>query len=204
MIKSMKKNILYLTDEYLYLYNKKMNKMVKCTMPKGVIINGYVANINKFITKFEGILKEYNLNNGFIGDKIRIIVHPKYTAANITLLKNIFEKFNYRNISIENEVKYYKLNDKNAWINANNKYLILTYINEFKRVETKFIEGDFFSDMDSLFHYLKTQIHEKELFLIGTGSIYDAILSSFEEKYKNKTYTFKESEFYLLQNLVNL
>lgn len=200
----MKKNILYLTDEYLYLYNKKMDKMIKVAMPKGVVINGYVANINKFITKFESILKEYNLNNGFIGDKIKIIVHPKYTSANITLLKNIFEKFNYRNIIIESEAKYYKLNDKNAWINANNKYLILTYINEFKRVETRFIEGDFFNDIDSLFQYIKTQVQEKELFLIGTGSIYDSILSSFEEKYKNKTYTFKENEFYLLQNLVNL
>lgn len=204
MIKGMKKNILYLTDEYLYLYNKKVDKMIKVTMPKGVVINGYVANINKFIAKFESILKEYNLNNGLIGDKIKIVVHPKYTSANITLLKNIFEKFNYRNIIIESEAKYYKLNDKNAWINANNKYLILTYINEFKRVETRFIEGDFFSDIDSLFHYIKTQVQEKELFLIGTGSIYDSFLSSFEEKYNNKTYTFKENEFYLLQNLVNL
>ncbi|MDE6284848.1 MAG: hypothetical protein K2M17_03805, partial [Bacilli bacterium] len=114
----MNKNILYFTDDYLYLYNKKRGSIIRSGLPKNIVVNGKIANINKFIAKYETLLKEFNLNNGIIGDKLKILVHSKYTSADITLLKNVFEKLNYRNIVVDVETKYYKLQDNNAWIHA--------------------------------------------------------------------------------------
>ncbi len=200
----MDKNIVYLTDEYLYLYNKKKDNIYKVAMPKNVIINGYVANINKFITKYSSILKEYNLNNGLIGEKIRIIVHPKYTPADITLLKSIFEKFNYRKITIENEVKYYKMEEKKAWIHVNNAYLLLTFFNEYHRIENILVEKNFFNSKEEVFQYIKSKIKDKDLYLIGDGPLLDEFYECFEEKFGNKTYTFHDSENYLFSCLKNL
>lgn len=200
----MNKNILYMTDDYIYLYNNKSNKIYKGAMPKKVIINGKIANINKFISKYESILKEYHLNNGLIGDKIKIIVHSKYTSADITLLKNIFEKLNYRKITIDNEIKYYKLNDNNAWINTNEGYLLLTYINDYKKTETILIESDFFNEQNDVYKYIKTKVGNKDIYLIGNSKNLDEFCNTFEKIYKNKTYMFTDSENYLLNCIAGL
>lgn len=200
----MNKYILLMNDEFLTLHDLKKHQTIKEKIPKNTVINGKVANINKFIQKYEDILKKHNLNNSLLGDKLKIVVHPKYTSTDITLIKNIFEKLNYRKITIDNELKYYKLDNKSAWINANNNYLLLSYINEYDKKESFLIENNFFLTIDDLFKYLKKRIENRDVYLIGSGEIFENLYQKFENIYKNKVYTFSNSNDYILDCLTNL
>ena len=200
----MPKNIIYLTDDYIYLAKTKDKQITKLALPKNLVLNGRVANINKFIEKVEKIIKENNLNSNIFGDKIKIIVSPKYTSADITLLKNIFTKLNFRKIIIDLETKYYKLNKENAWLNIFNNYMILAYINKYEKLETFLIETNFFSLNKELFSFIKNKIDNKELYLLGNGSKLEEIFQDFEKEYGNKTYLFNNHEYYLMECVSNL
>ena len=215
----MPKNILYLTDNYIYLKNTKTKKITKINLPKNIVINGKVANINKFLEKLEKITKEYNLNNKILGEKIKVITSCNYTNADITLLKNIFEKLNYRQIIIESEVKYYKLNNNKAWLNILDNYLILAFINQYQKKETCVIENNFFVfedkiskdkisenkvwenkiSLEELFRFIKNKIGTRELYLLGNGALISSFYDNFEKKYFNKTYLFNNHETFLIE-----
>lgn len=201
----MNKNVLYLTDDSLYWYSFKYKKIFKTTLPKDIVINGKVANINRFISKLEKFLKSNNLNSSILGDKIKIVVQPKYTSADISLLKNIFLKLNYRVINIESETKYYKLTEKNAWLNIFNNYTILTFINEYKRIENYCIENDFFDNKNDFYNFVKNKVNDKDVFLIGNNKEkIEDFYDSFENNFGNKTYMFANSEYCLLNWITNL
>ncbi len=197
----MKKNILYLTDNCLYLKNYKHQDIIKVKLAKGIMDNGKIASINKFITKYESLSDKYNLNKGLIGEKILIVVHDKYTAADISLLKNIFEKLNYRQTQVEKESKYLKLNQKDAYVIIWDNYINLYYIDEFNKYQSYLIESNFFNTEKELFNFLKSKIKKRNIYLLGNGKIITEMYQNFENKYHNKTYMFTNSEYYLLENI---
>ena len=198
----MYQTIIYLTDEFIYIASKE--KIEKVKLPKNLVLNGKVASINRFITKFMDISKKYNLNNSILGNKLKVLVHAKYTPADITLLKNIFEKLNFRKINIEIENKYYQLNQNNSWLNINSNYALLTYLNEYLKSETILIERNFFNNYLEFLAYIKSKIKNKNLFLIGASEECEKILKDFETQYGNYTYLFENSETFLLDCLLGL
>lgn len=193
-------NMVYLTDETIYFKNVKTNKIIKQKINKNIIINGKVANIDKFMNVFDKILKDNNINNNIFGDTIKIIVNPTYTNSDNYLIKNLLEKFNFRKVLIENEIKNYKLNKENCYLNINNEYILMTYINEYQKIENYIIPNNFFNDEKSLFDYIKQKIKNKVVYLIGTGEKLNMFFNNFEQDYGNSTYLINDSDIYLLNS----
>ncbi len=193
-------NIVYLTDDCIYLKNKKRDNLIRFKINKSIIEYGKIYNIDKFIKVYEKILKDNNLNNNILGDTIKIIVSPNYTPADITILKKILERFNYRKIIIENEIKTYKLNNNNCYLNIFDNYMSLTFIDEYKKINSFIIYNNYFSNIDRLLSSIKDKIQNKEIILLGHGEFLETVFQEFENKYDNKTYIFTNFETYLIDN----
>ena len=194
-------NVLYLTDEVIYLKNKKQKNIIIFKINKGIIKYGKIYRIDKFLKIYSKLLNEIHINNNLFGDTIKVIVSPIYTPADISFLKTILEKFNYRRIVFEQETKLYKLNSNNAYLNVFNNYYLLSYIDEYKKITSFFIPVNFFSSNKELFQYIKSKIENKELYLIGNGDAIFDVFTSFEKEYQNKTYIYTDNEFYLLNSV---
>lgn len=188
--------VLHITDDYLYL--KKKDKVIKYKLGKDVIYGGKIANINKFMKSLEKLLSENHLNNSLFGEKIKIIVASNYTPADITFLKNIINCFNYRKISIDKELKYYKLNSTNSYVNVFDNYLNITFLDEYKKVNNIYIETKCFLNNDDLMSYINYILGEKEVYLLGSGNLINEIFSNFENQFNKKTYIFKNFETYII------
>lgn len=188
--------VLHITDDNLYL--KKKDKVIKYKLAKDVIYGGKVANINKFMKSLEKLLSENHLNNSLFGEKIKIIVASNYTPADITFLKNIMNCFNYRKISIDKELKYYKLNSTNSYVNVFDNYSNITFLDEYKKVNNIYIETKCFLNNDDLMSYINYILGEKEVYLLGSGNLINEIFSNFENKFNKKTYIFKSFETYII------
>ncbi len=199
----MKKQVLYLTDNWIYFYNYKVEKKYKASLPKGIVKNGKIADIEKFIIKYETILKENHLNGSILGDKLLIFVHMKYTKADIALLKSVFEKMNYRDIRVVYEDKFYDLNNDNVWINYNEGYLLLSYMNEASRIKSFLIEENFFDEEREMYEFIKRKVGVRDIYVIGNNKKIDKFYKEFELLFKNNTYIFTDSETYLLNHLIN-
>ena len=204
VIKMRLNNLLYLTDDYIYLKNRKLTQVIKYKINKNIILYGKIFNIDKFLKTFNNLLNEHHLNNNLFGDTLKIIINPTYTPADITLLKMTMEKFNYRKIIFENETKRYKLNTQNAYLNIFDNYQILTVIDEYKKIQSYLITTNFFNDNLALLKYIKSKIAKKDLYLIGNSAKLTEIFSEFETKHQNKTYMYTDHELFLLNSVHSL
>ena len=191
------RSTIYFNDEKIYLKNEKTKKIIIEKINNNIIKNGKINNIEKFIKMYENLIKKYKLNNNIFGETIKIIVNPTYNSADTMLLKSIFEKFNYRKIIIENEAKYYKINNCNSFLNINNSYKILSMLDEYKKIKTYLIPNGYFEENDE-FEFIKKKIENKDIYLLGEGKKLEEFFQIFEKKYKNKTYLFNNNETYLL------
>ena len=191
-------NIVYLTDEYIYLNNKKKKDIIRYKINDGIISGGKISNIKNFIKTYEKLLNEFHLNNSLFGDAIKIIVLPSYLPSEINMLKNIFMVFNYRKIIIEKELKYFKLSNNNAYINVYNNYISISYFDEFKKINNLYFEPKLFKNEQDLIKYLKYILNSKEIYLLGNGNLLNTIFSDLENNTGLKTYLYSNHETYIL------
>lgn len=191
-------NIVYLTDEYIYLKNKKKKDIIRYKISDGIISGGKISNIKNFIKTYEKLLNEFHLNNSLFGDAIKIIVLPSYLPSEINMLKNIFMVFNYRKIIIEKELKYFKLSNNNAYINVYNNYISISYLDEFKKINNLYFEPKLFKNEQDLIKYLKYILKSKEIYLLGNGNLLNTIFSDLENNTGLKTYLYSNHETYIL------
>lgn len=191
-------NVLYFSDNVIYLKNKKKDILIKYKVGKNILANGKIINTMRFIKTYEKLLSENSLNNFLFGETLKIIVAPYYNSIDINLLKNVFANFNYRKVIIDLETKYYKLNQTNAYLNVFDTYQVLSFIDEFKKVNNILITNNLFLNLEDLMSYIKYRIQDRELYLLGRGELLNNFFNSFEEKYHNKTYIFANHEEYLI------
>ena len=69
-------NLLYLTDNMIYLKNKKRKEIIKNKINKNIIKFGKIYNIEKFLKEYNIFLNKYHLNNNLFGDTIKVIINP--------------------------------------------------------------------------------------------------------------------------------
>lgn len=193
------KNVLYIGDNVLYLKSKKDSNIIKYKVSKGILCNGKIVNYIKFNKIYEKLLNEYNLNNKLFGETIRIIVNSNYSLMDINILKNIFSYFNYRKVIVDIESKYYKLNKDRVYLNIFDNYSTLTYLDEYKKTNNIFIPSNMFFAEDDYLKYIKYVVKDKELYLLGEGSLLDVTFKKFEDLFNNKTYIFSDANTYLIK-----
>ena len=116
------------------------------------------------------------------------------------MLKKLFERFNYRKIVVDNEIKTYKLNNNNCYLNVFDNFMNLSFIDEYKKISSFTIYNNYFLTIDKLLSSIKDRIQNKEIILLGHGEFLQKIFDYFENKYDNKTYIFTNFETYLIDN----
>ena len=191
-------NIVYLTDDYVYLKHKKNNNIIKYKLNKNIVEAGKIANQQKFIKSYEQLLNINHLNNSLFGETIKILISPNYNQADIRILKNLFMCFNYRKVIVENIFKILKLDKNSFYINGYEEYIELFYLDEFNKNNYLLINTNLFFTTDDFLKYLKYRVKNKELYLLGNSDLLSEIFTFFEEKYNNKTFMFSNNELYLI------
>ncbi len=187
-------NILHITDDYLYLKAKKHKNIIKQKLALNTVYGGKIYNIKKFMKIFEKLLNENHLNNSLFGETIKIIVSSNYTPADITFLKNVMTCFNYRKIVIEKELNYYKLNDKNTYINIFDNYFNVTFLDEYKKINNIYVETKSFYNNNDILNYISYITKDKEVCLLGSGDLLKETFANLENKFNKKTYIFSNHE----------
>ncbi len=196
------KNILYLTDDYIYLKNKKQEEIIKFKISKNVISSGKIINVAKFNKLYEKLLADNHLNNSLFGETIKVIVTPNYKSSDILFLKNIFNCFNYRKVIVDYINKCYKLNDSNTYINVLDNTVFITYLNEYKKLNSITVTKDMFKNTFDLLKYIKYVVDNKEIYLLGYGELLEEIFNNFEDIHGNKTYLYSDHETYIIKKFL--
>ena len=191
------KNVLYLVDDYILYYSKKLKKLLKYKLPTKTLRNGKIANTKLFISSYKKFLTTHKLNNNLLGDTLTVIVNPDYTKVEIDILTNVFLSLSYRKINIVNEIKLYKLNSNNAYLNYNDQYLILTYQDEFKEKNVYLIDQKLGSN-ELLINLINSKLKNRNIMGFGLNKDLAAFLKRLESNSLNTGYYFANNESYLI------
>ncbi len=127
-------NILYI-DDYLNYYSAELKKIIPIKPYKKTICNGVVINREKFISLFSKVLKEKGINNNFIRGKITIIINNNSVLYKEDMQK-ILEELNYQKIDFISEKSLINIDSKTLFINANNNYINLYYLDDLGKIKT--------------------------------------------------------------------
>lgn len=197
----MNKNVLYLVDDYLLLYSKNNQQILKYKVGNKALKNGKIANVKNFLTSYKKFIKENNLNNNIFGDTLYIIVNPSYTKVDIDVLTNVFKSLNYRKVFIINEMKLYNLNVNNAYINYNNSYTIISYMDIYKVKHSFILENEFFNQ-ENIISILKNNFKKRSVYFFGLNKNIESVIERLELSSHNIGYHFANDENYLINEFL--
>ena len=179
-------NILYL-DDFINIYNKKLNKIITIKPYKKTLENGKVIDKLKFIKIFNEYKEKNNLNKSFFNESITIIINNNYRNNDKCLLKEIFEELNYKNIKMINELELIKINKRKLIINFNYDYFYLYYIDYYGKTRTICYENNLINK--SLIINIIDFFKKKEIIVLGKNSLE---LINILEKYNYNYYFYED------------
>ena len=196
------KNILYLVDDYILFHSKNLKRIIKTKINSKALKNGKIANVSLFLSSYKKFLKDNNLNNNIFGDSISIIVNPAFTKVDIDVITNVFNSLNYRKVNIINEMKIYKFNNTNAFINYNINYTIISYLDYYKEKHSYLIDNNFV-DFKSLSKLISKKCQKRNIFCFGLNPEIEALIKEIERNSTNVGYHFSNDDIFLLKELVD-
>ena len=192
----MMENILYL-DDYINLYNKKKDLLIKNIPYKGTLKYGKIIDHIKFIKKYNKILENNKLNKNILGSSILVIINDSYTKEDKRIIKEALENLNYKRVVFKKELEYFKIKKNSILINANQDYINITYLENNGKVKVFNLEyNSFFKEI--LIDILK-KFKNKIIYLYGKN--YEELISILE-KLKINYYYFEESENLILSKII--
>ncbi|MBQ7031970.1 MAG: hypothetical protein IJN13_06390 [Bacilli bacterium] len=190
-------NILYL-DDFINLYSKKNHALIILKPYRNTLRNGMIIDRNKFIKKFQKIIDEYNLGSTFFNENIFIVINNLHTYEDKILLKDIMEELNYKNIKFIQETEYLKLNKDNIYINYNNSYFYILYINELGKIEVNLYKKDDINN--GVIKYIIKSLNAKNIILYGKNI---KELENILKKEKIDYYFYDDSDNLLIKFLLH-
>ena len=192
----MMENILYL-DDYINLYNKKKDLLIKNIPYKGTLKYGKIIDHIKFTKKYNKILENNKLNKNILGSSILVIINDSYTKEDKRIIKEALENLNYKRVVFKNELEYFKIKKNSILINANQDYINITYLENNGKVKVFNLEyNSFFKEI--LIDVLK-KFKNKIIYLYGKN--YEELISILENL-KINYYYFEESENLILSKII--
>ena len=190
-------NILYL-DDFINLYSKKNHALIILKPYRNTLRNGMIIDRNKFIKKFQKIIDEYNLGSTFFNENIFIVINNLHTYEDKIFLKDIMEELNYKNIKFIQETEYLKLNKDNIYINYNNSYFYILYINELGKIEVNLYKKDDINN--GVIKYIIKSLNAKNIILYGKNI---KELENILKKEKIDYYFYDDSDNLLIKFLLH-
>lgn len=190
-------NILYL-DDYINLYNRRKNKIIKIKPYKETLKNGHIINREKFIKIFNKKINEFKISNNIFNNKITVIINMSYTKEDKLLLQLILEELNYKDIKFIQEINYLKIDKKSLYINYNYTYYYIYYLNDFGNMEILMYENN--SINRKLFLEVIDLLNKQNIYVYGKNYLeVKNVLESANFNY----YYFENSEDFILKIIVN-
>ncbi len=185
--------ILYL-DDYINLYIKKENKIIKCSPYKNTLLYGHIIDRNKFIKRYNKLIEENKLTNNLFNNNITIIINNTYTEEDKRILLEVFEELNYKNIKFIQEINYLNIEKKNVYICFNYNYFYIYDLSPLGKVKVYIFLNNNLTKylIPTILKYFKN----KKIFIYGKN--YQEIVNILKNT-KYHYYYFEESENLILK-----
>ena len=112
---------LYL-DDYINLYSKKNNQIIKILPYKDTLKYGRIINKEKFIKKMITVLNDLKLNKNIFNNNITVIINKNISLSDKEIITDSLEALNYKKVKFINELDYLKLNKNKIYLVYNYHY----------------------------------------------------------------------------------
>lgn len=189
--------ILYL-DDYINLYLKEENKILKIKPYKDTLKNGKVKDNDKFSKIFQQIINKNQLNKGIFNNNILVILNKDYTKIDKLALLNLLEEINYKKIKFKYEYEFLEMRKNKLYLNYNDTYFSIYYLDELGKIKFNIYENNFIN-RNLIINILKC-LNKKEIFIYGKK--YEEVINILN-KSKLNYYYFEESDNLILNLLKN-
>ena len=189
--------ILYL-DDYINLYLKEENKILKIKPYKDTLKNGKVKDNDKFSKIFQQIINKNQLNRGIFNNNILVILNKDYTKIDKLALLNLLEEINYKKIKFKYEYEFLEMRKNKLYLNYNDTYFSIYYIDDLGKIKFNIYENNFIN-RNLIINILKC-LNKKEIFIYGKK--YEEVINILN-KIKLNYYYFEESDNLILNLLKN-
>ncbi len=189
--------ILYL-DDYINLYLKEENKILKIKPYKDTLKNGKVKDNDKFSKIFQQIINKNQLNKGIFNNNILVILNKDYTKIDKLALLNLLEEINYKKIKFKYEYEFLEMRKNKLYLNYNDTYFSIYYIDDLGKIKFNIYENNFIN-RNLIINILKC-LNKKEIFIYGKK--YEEVINILN-KIKLNYYYFEESDNLILNLLKN-
>lgn len=184
-------NILFL-DDFINYYDRKNNIIINFKPYKKTLKKGIIQDSQKFLKSFNNLKKIYKLTDSIFNDSIILIINSNYSVDDKHKIKEILEELNYKNIKIKNEIEFLKINKNNIYINYNESYINIYYL-ENNKIKINNYENNFVNK--SLVINIIKKINKKNVIVFGKQ--YKEIIKILEKSNINYYYYEDNNNLYI-------